>query len=218
MIGDHIKTTDEINAFAAKAVKYFLHRKVKTDIFFLSIAGESGSGKSTLAAAIKNVLRDIYDIPSIIIQMDDYFKLPPADNHNKRLSDLTHVGPHEVKLDLIDHHIEAIRRGAKSITKPLVDFHQNTIESEVINCEHAEVFIIEGTYVSQLHNLDYRIYIDRNYKLTLEDRKARAREEITPFIQSVLQIEHQIILQDKELADLVVNSNYSFSGKEIIDS
>ncbi len=209
MKGDQIKTTDEINAFAAKTARYFLHNKVKTDPFFISIAGESGSGKSTLATALHIMLKDLYDIDSIIIQMDDYFILPPADNHHQRELDLVHVGPQEVNLDLLDSQLKMIQDGAATVSKPLVDFHQNTIEQEQISCISSAVYIIEGTYVSLLKNLDYRIFIDRNYELTFDDRVARAREEVTPFIQSVLEIEHGIISKHRALADLIVESDYS---------
>ena len=49
----------------------------------IGIGGESGSGKSVTAYALQRILAD-HNIQSVVIQMDDYFILPPKLNHENR--------------------------------------------------------------------------------------------------------------------------------------
>lgn len=179
----------------------------QTGIYVFNISGESGSGKSTLAIALKSVLEE-HGFHSYIFHMDDYFKLPPASNHNQRLSSLDFVGPGEVDLELLDSHINKIKNGAKKLIKPLVYYKENEISTEHVGLDGINVVIVEGTYTTLLQNIDCRIFLDRDYKITLKDRIARAREPITEFIESVLEIEHQIISSHKSMADLVLGQEY----------
>jgi uridine kinase len=68
--------------------------------------------------------------------------------------------------------------------------------------------IAEGTYTSLLQFADYRVFINRDYHQTLEARKRRARDKWEPFMQDVLEREHQIISQHKALADVVISADF----------
>lgn len=72
----------------------------------------------------------------------------------------------------------------------------------------AGVLAAEGTYTSLLNFVDFRIFIDRDYKQTLEARVQRARDKFDAFMVDVLEREHQIISQHKELADVVVTRKF----------
>jgi hypothetical protein len=52
------------------------------------------------------------------------------------------------------------------------------------------------------------VFIDRDYHQTLEARKRRARDKWEPFIQDVLEREHQIISQHKALAQVIVAPDF----------
>lgn len=175
--------------------------------YCVTVAGESGSGKSETAKAILERLED-EDVPAVILQQDDYFHLPPKSNDARRREDIGWVGMQEVKLDLLDEHLQAIRDGAAEITKPLVIYDEDTVVEERLPVGDARVVIAEGTYTTSLENAETRIFINRNRLETLESRKKRGREEIEPFIEQVLEIEHDIISQQRDRADIIITRDY----------
>ena len=73
--------------------------------------------------------------------------------------------------------------------------------------------IIEGTYILDVDDFDFKIFIDRNYKDTYENRLNRNRDEKSDFVEQVLDIEHQIIKQYKNKADLVLGKDYQVISK-----
>ena len=81
-----------------------------------------------------------------------------------------------------------LSRGKARLTKPLVDYNENSVEEETINLDGVKVVIAEGTYTSLLKNIDTRVFITRNRLDTLEHRRKRNRgDEVgDPFIEKVL--------------------------------
>lgn len=178
--------------------------------FTLSVAGQSGSGKSETSMAIAQALEP-HGIQSAIFQQDDYFVYPPKTNDATRRADISWVGTQEVRLDLMDEHIKAFTDGARVIEKPLVDYEKDEISSERMEPGEARVAIADGTYTTLLKNLTCRVFIDRDYHATRAHREKRRRDEseLDPFIDRVLEIEHDIISSHRQLADIVVNEDYS---------
>jgi len=207
MVGDFIELKIEYLNLASQVLDIISH-KIGTAPVAIAISGESGSGKSTLAVAMAELLERANQ-PKIILHMDDYFKLPPLSNHKNREKNLENVGPHEVHLDLLEKHIEDIKsNNSNQLIKPLSDYANDEINEEVINLSPNSIIIVEGTYTSLLQNIDVKIFIDRDYKSTLENRKKRARDPITPFVEKVLAIEHEIISRHKALSDIIIDQNY----------
>ncbi|MFO8063024.1 MAG: hypothetical protein R6V29_00140, partial [Spirochaetia bacterium] len=132
----------------------------------------------------------------------------PKSNDAKRREDITWVGAGEVRVELLDRHLAAARRGEKSITKPLVIYDEDRITEEEMSLEGLSVLIAEGTYTTLLEHVDTRVFIDRNRLETLESRKRRGREEIEPFLEEVLEIEHNIISKHITRADVVITRDY----------
>ncbi|MBT3670292.1 MAG: hypothetical protein HN547_08675, partial [Chloroflexi bacterium] len=184
--------------------------KLNNKIYIITVAGESGSGKSETGKAMVGELNK-YDIKSILLSQDDYFILPPKSNDAKRREDPEWLGPHvEVRLDLLEQNLKSAIRGESEITKPLVDYNENSIEEETISLDGIKVVIAEGTYTSLLKNIDTKVFIARNRLDTLEHRQKRNRgnEVGDPFIEKVLVTEHKIIAGHKQLADFVITKNY----------
>lgn len=175
--------------------------------FAMSIAGESGSGKSTLAMALKHVLKDM-GIKSFIFHMDDYFHLPPTSNHLQRLEDINHVGTQEVNLELLSKHICQVKKGLSELIKPLAHYKENEIRKEIVNFDTHKVIIVEGTYTSLAKYIDKKVFIDRKYKDTYADRLASKVDPKTPFLEEVLEIEHNIIKEHKKYCHLVLDTDY----------
>ena len=175
--------------------------------YTITVAGESGSGKSETATAIAEALGE-HGHTAAILQQDDYFVHPPRTNDRTRRANLCWVGPTEVRLDLLDQHLAAAREGASGVTKPLVIYDDDQITEEAMDYGDARVVIAEGTYTSLLSNVDRRVFIARNRLDTMEHRQKRAREDFDPFIEKVLEIEHEIISQHRNRADVLITKDY----------
>lgn len=208
MIGDKIdlskvnwSTIDQIIALILPDIKK------KAQRYVLSIAGESGSGKSVIAVAVAEKLGGL-GIHSEIIQQDDYFFYPPYSNDRRRREDISRVGITEVNLELLNQNLFDAIQGKQEIEKPLVNYRKNQISLEKLSLKDVRVILVEGTYVSLLKNVDRRIFIDRNYQDTRDDRWARKRDETDAFIEEVLEIEHKIISQHIYFADIIITSDF----------
>jgi uridine kinase len=178
--------------------------------YTLSVAGESGSGKSETALAIADKLRES-GIDSVVLSQDDYFYLPPKSNDIKRKQDPEWLGPDaEVNLNLLEHNLKDAIRGENDITKPLIDYSENSVEEIKISLAGVKVVIAEGTYTSLLKNIDTRIFIDRNRLETFDHRTKRNRgtEMQDPFTEQILLTEHKIIAGHKQLTDIVITKDY----------
>lgn len=209
MIGDIIELEEKHLAPASEIIAQLKERfsfgsKPKIAI---GIAGESGSGKSVTAFALQKLLEE-ERVKSVVLQMDDYFKLPPKTNHENRLVSLENVGTHEVDLEKLAQNLNDFREGRSEIEKPLVSYNENTIGTEKINASAYDVVIVEGTYIFEINEFDFKIFIDRNYKDTYENRMKRNRDEQSDFVEQVLEIEHRIIRDFKNNADLILGKNY----------
>ena len=175
--------------------------------FTITVAGESGSGKSETGQALAEELEK-RGIHAVVLQQDDYYVLPPKFNDAARRANFAWVGPTEVKLDLLDVHLQAAREGASEITKPLVVYDDNMIVEETLSYDGADAVIAEGVYTSLCEHVDLRVFIARNRLETMEHRMKRGREEFDPFIEKVLVEEHEIISQHRPMADVIITRDY----------
>lgn len=173
----------------------------------ITIAGESGSGKSVTAVSLAEAFAE-QDIRALVIHQDDYFIRPPHTNHAFRLRMADAIGPHEVRLDLLQAHIDAFREGVSQVEAPLVDFARDRIGHQTLDFGGMEVLIVEGTYVSLLERITARVFMARTYLDTVEQRKARGRDQDDPRILSFLEREHEIIAPMRERADIVMDHDY----------
>ena len=212
MIGDKIHIKEEY-LHNARKIKDLLESQIRSvPMFVITIGGESGSGKSVTASCLKMVL-DEANIPTLILHQDDYFFLPPYTNHKQRLLDITHVGKSEVNFNLLQEHVNLFLQQAPEIKKPIVDYQANEIHKETVSFENIQCLIIEGTYVLDLQNSAFKIFIERTYIDTLEKRKLRARDIMDDFGEKVLEIEHHIIREMSVYADLYIQKDYSIRLK-----
>lgn len=181
----------------------------------IGIAGESGSGKSTTASCLKIALEK-HGIKAIILHQDGYFKLPPKENHQKRKLNIDHVGPEEVDLERMQAHINAFKESADYIDFRTVNYLENRFGTHRTATNGATVLIVEGVYTFDLDKLDYKLFMSRSYHDTLEKRRQRSRETYDPFVEEVLEVEHQIVAPQRSLADAVVDINYRLVANEVV--
>jgi uridine kinase len=209
MKGD-ILIVDENHRKAAKQIVNLILEDIKkaTHKFVITVAGESGAGKSEVALSIAGLLKE-YKINSAILGQDDYFKLPPRTNARQREKDISWVGMHEVRLELLNQNVLDFVDGKTIITKPLVDFDADIIGEEIVNLEKINLLIVEGTYTTKLDKINCKVFIDRNKLDTIESRKKRAREKQNEFLERILTIEHEIISKHKALADIIISKDWN---------
>ncbi len=208
MKGDVI-VVEEHHCKAGQRIAEALQDRIRAceRVYTITVAGESGSGKSETGKALKEAL-EARCFKAEVLQQDDYFILPPKSNDKRRRDNIEWVGPQEVRLNLLDEHLAAAREGVPAISKPLVIYDEDRIDEETVQLEGLDVLIAEGTYTTTLKNVDTRVFINRNRLETLEARTKRGREEIEPFIEQVLEIEHNIISKHIADADIVITRDY----------
>jgi uridine kinase len=207
MIGDKLVIEQHHTDRATELCEFLATRILPESRFTITVAGESGAGKSELAYEIYRLLNK-RGIKASILQQDDYFVFPPRTNHEMRRRNLEQVGPYEVKLDLLDSNLRSFKHGESPIYKPLVVYDEDRITSEEMRVDDLTVLIAEGTYTSLLKFADFRVFIDGDYRQTMEARKRRARDKWEPFIEEVLEREHRIISQHKALANAVISADF----------
>jgi uridine kinase len=207
MRGDITLVGDEHRAAAAIVDQLIDDIRATDRRFTITVAGESGSGKSEMGRALADELAE-RGIEAAVLQQDDSYVLPPRFNDAARRANVAWVGTTEVRLDLLDEHLEAAQDGADEIVKPLVIYEDKRIDEETVALAGVEVVIAEGVYTSLCDDVDRRVFIARNRLETMEHRMKRGREEFDTFSEEVLVTEHEIISQHRELADVVVPKEY----------
>jgi len=208
MRGDVILVGEEHRRAAGLVVDGLIDPIRATDRrYTITVAGESGSGKSETGQALADAL-ERHGVNAVVLQQDDYYVLPPKSNDAARRANFCWVGTTEVRLDLLDGHLEAAQAGAAEVVKPLVIYDEDRIDEEMVSFEGAEVVIAEGVYTSLCEHADCRVFITRNRLETLEHRMKRGREDFDPFIEQVLTKEHEIISQHRERADVIITRDY----------
>jgi uridine kinase len=159
MIGDKMVITDYHRTAAAKALEAIERRlAAEPGVLAVSIAGESGCGKTETAHCLGEAIEKT-GRSCIVLSQDDYFRLPPKSNHNKRIEDIAWVGTGEVRLDLLGEHALALKAGIdKPLEKPLVYFEEDRIGSETVAAGNRDVVIVEGTFTTLLPDIDVRVF------------------------------------------------------------
>ena len=213
MIGDKLIIKDKHRQAADQIVERILPDLGSCRrIYTIAIAGESGSGKSETGQAVADALIR-RGFATLVLQQDDYFVHPPKTNDRTRRQDIGWVGMQEVRLDLLDEHLQQARSGAEAIVKPLVVYGEDRIVEETVSLQGIAAVVAEGTYTTVLENIDTRVFIDLTYLETLQSRLERAREAQDDFLGQVLEIEHRVISAQKSRADYLVDKQY-----QVVDS
>ncbi|MGB1570856.1 MAG: hypothetical protein ACPG89_07240 [Schleiferiaceae bacterium] len=176
------------------------------------VSGESGCGKTTLAKAIVREY-EAQGKKAVLISQDEYFHLPPRQNHNKRVENFEWIGLGEVDWKLLNGVIDQVLDSeVSSVEVPEMDWELDTKEWKRMDAEEVDVVVIEGTYVlGEKREGEVGIFFEHTYVDTRENRLARNREVVDDFIQRVLEREHGIISALRKDADLVVNKDYTLT-------
>ena len=139
----------------------------------VAVSGESGAGKTTLARRLAEALG------ARLVHMDDYYRLPPRENHRARVEDLSRVGPDEVDLARLARDVGGL-------------------EGRVV---------VEGTWVLLLE-VDVHVFLERTFEDSRQDRVRRGRDVIDEHTPRILAQEHRILSRLVGRADLRVDRHW----------
>lgn len=180
-----------------------------SDAKVFRIGGESGCGKTTLAKAVVEQFEHMGK-KAVLISQDEFFHLPPRQNHNKRVEDFEWIGINEVDWTVLRNVVsEVLDADTNSVNVPVMDWERDVKNFEKRDVSGVDVVVIEGTYVlADKADGECGVFFEHTYEDTKENRIARNREVVDDFIQRVLEREHQIIGPLRENADLVVTKKY----------
>ena len=162
MLGDKI-LIEKRHRDAGEIIGLFMLNSIKglQTKYTMTISGET-SGKSETATALSEFFTK-NDIPNVILRQDDYFIYPPMTNNFKRRKEKEWRGMKEVKLDLLDAHVQAFKSGNQFIEKPVIEYDTDIIRNINFNFCSAKFLIVEGIYTSTLSNVDKRVFIDETF-------------------------------------------------------
>lgn len=198
-----IAISQQYTALSARIVTMF--HPLTEKCLVLAIAGQSGSGKTTLGHALKHSFEQ-QGLKTLLLHQDDYFKLPPRKNHLAREADFEHIGYSEVRLTMLDEALSAIKTQSTDVlTVPHMNWLNDTEERRTLNLNGIRIVLVEGTYTSLLKEADIRIFFNTDYSQTQENRKSRARDAASDFIERVLEKENELISVHEPMAHLVIN-------------
>jgi uridine kinase len=182
MLNDRITVTPK-HEQAADVVIDYLADKMKPK-FIITIGGEVGSGKSTLAYALAHKLKK-QGIRSKIIDLDDFYKIPPLQRKEwRRAKGIESVGPSEYNWGKIIHVINDFYENQKSVM-PCVDLITDYVDEITTNFEDVNVIILNGLYATKI---EAQIFGDK--------------EEMTAFRKQILEREHEMVQGLKKGCDL----------------
>lgn len=182
----------------------------------IAVGGPSGSGKSEIASLLGTAfIRD--GRPSYVLSCDNYPWRPPRANDAHRVK-LYETGSekaladylgtmHEIDFNRLSALVAEFKSGASSLSLRIMDTTDHFVHSDrkILDASTIDVLVLEGTWSGLVAGTDRRIFLETNFQETLEHRRKRARDPITPFGETVLGIEQGKLDRIKEQCDIVIN-------------
>ncbi len=181
----------------------------------IAVGGPSGSGKSEIASLLGSAfIRD--GRPAYVLSCDNYPWRPPRSNDAHRV-DLYEKGSekalaeylgtaHEIDFNRIAALVKEFKSGAPALALRIMDSSEHFVHSDrkILDTSKIDVLVLEGTWSGTVAGTDRRVFLETNFEETLEHRRKRARDPITPFGETVLGIEQGKLDRIKEQCHLVI--------------
>lgn len=149
----------------------------------IAIGGLSGCGKSEIAYK----LREVLDMPSVLVHVDDYYSSHP-DKRDAWRYQYGMIGSKEIEWFTLDSVIKDFKDKkiihVKRFNKYLNDYYTAVIEPPE-DC----VLIVEGLFALNCSYCDYKFHIDSTYAETCKFRQDRGKEVMNARREKVLKCE-----------------------------
>jgi alpha-galactosidase len=194
----------------------------------ITVGGPSGSGKSEIGSLLGtcfiNANRNTY-----VISCDNYPHRPPRINDQRRAELYKQGGeaalvdylgtPNEIDFSRMNQLIADFKSGASELNLRIMDCKNNCVadDNRTLDVSEIEILVLEGTWSALVEDVDVRIFLDSDFKKTLEHRKKRARDPLTPFGETVLTIEQKKLERIRDTrADIVINPEAEILSERFI--
>lgn len=174
----------------------------------ITISGEVGSGKSTVSVVLGRMLKKI-QLRSKIIDLDDYYKIPPLERRKWRLENgIQSIGYDEYNWDKLNQNITDFKRNRKS-QMPCVDLITGYIDELHTDFKNVDILIINGLYSLKIEDADLKVMIELTYDETYEAQVYSQKEDLDDYRRQVMRREHQVVQSLKSKADFFVDFEHS---------
>lgn len=170
----------------------------------VTISGEVGSGKSTVSIVLGRMLKK-RDIKTKIIDLDDYYKIPPRERRHWRMEHgLESIGYDEYDWDRLNQNITDFRRERKS-SMPCVDLITGYVDELNTDFKGIDILIVNGLYSLKIEDADLKVMIEQTYDETRDAQLYSQKEDIDAYRLKVLQREHEVVQSLKNKADFFID-------------
>ncbi|MGD2158555.1 MAG: zeta toxin family protein [Anaerolineales bacterium] len=209
MIGDVLLITENHKKAAQEIIKKIL--QIQSNKIVIAISGESGSGKSELAHMIAKELKMRAERAKIL-HTDNYYLISPIERTAWRIKNgISSVGLSEYNWDLLAQNVKDFKQDKES-TLPCIDLLTDQEDRLITNFSGIRYLLLEGLYALKIH-ADLKIFIDLTYHETKKAQIMRGKEPQNLFRIQVLQREHEVVKELKNLSDIIVTRDFN-----IVDS
>ncbi len=174
----------------------------------ITISGEVGTGKSTVSIVLARLLKK-QSIRAKIIDLDDYYKIPPLERRKWRMEHgITSIGYDEYDWEKVARNIEDFKKG-KTSEMPCVDLITGYVDKLTTSFEGIDMLIINGLYSLKIENADLKVFIEQTYDETRDAQRYSQKEDIDAYRLKVLQREHEVVQSLKENAEFYIDFEQS---------
>jgi len=186
-----------------------LRSSTEKEKMIITISGEVGSGKSTVSVILGRLLKK-QKVKAKIIDLDDYYKIPPLERREWRLEKgLESIGYDEYNWDKLNQNITDFKRNRKS-QMPCVDLITLNVDELHTDFKGIELLIINGLYSLKIEDADLKVMIEQTYDETRDAQIYSQKEPLDSYRLKVLQREHEVVKSLKSKADFFIDFENSF--------
>ncbi len=183
---------------AAGAVIALVRPRLEQDSTAIALFGDYNCGAKAVSERIAELL-DKEDFTVLLISEDDYFRLTPAANLQKRIEEPDWVGVGEVRLELLDSHIGKLLGEKGPIEKPVIIAAEERFDTEQIAAFHYDLILVYGAYTGFLSKVNHRVFLN---PASPDDLPMD-----NPIFSAIYQREKECINEEKKAADLEIGQD-----------
>jgi len=174
----------------------------------ITVSGEVGTGKSTVSTALGLMLKK-RDIRSKIMDLDDYYKVPPLERRKWRLEKgIDSIGYDEYDWEKVERNISDFKESKVSVM-PCVDLITRYIDELTTSFKGVDILLINGLYSLKIEEADLKVFIEMTYDETRDAQKYSQKEDFDAYRLQVLQREHEVVQSLKSNADFYIDFEQS---------
>lgn len=180
----------------------------ESEKMMITISGEVGSGKSTVSVVLARLLKK-KNIRAKIIDLDDYYKIPPLERRRWRIKHgINSIGYDEYDWDKLKQNIADFYMNQTSVL-PCVDLITGYVDELKTNFSGVEMLIINGLYSLKIEQADVKVFIELTYDETRAAQQYSQKENLDDYRLKVLQREHEVVQSLKSHADFYIDFDQS---------